>query len=124
VQQRIVITIDPLGFKTKNKHRAVRLGAHDRTRGQQPDRRGGDPRLGYAVAANSGDTPNGTASIIDYNHFNTPDTAAVVPIITTSGTTTTTSILLLVGLAPRAWQSIRTAPWRWWPTSDQTPCLP
>jgi DNA-binding beta-propeller fold protein YncE len=59
------------------------------------------PRLGYAVAANSGDTPNGTASIIDYNHFNTPDTAAVVPIITTSGTTTTTSNTVLVGLAPR-----------------------
>jgi len=58
------------------------------------------PRLGYAVAANSGDTPNGTASIIDYNHNNTPDTAAIVPITTTSGTTTTTLNSVTVGLAP------------------------
>ncbi|HYW66192.1 MAG TPA: hypothetical protein VFB10_05750 [Candidatus Dormibacteraeota bacterium] len=58
------------------------------------------PRLGYAVAANSGDTPNGTASIIDYNHNNTPETAAIVPITTTSGTTTTTLNSVSVGLAP------------------------
>ena len=59
------------------------------------------PRLGYAVAANSGDTPNGTASIIDYNHSHTPDTAAIVPITNTSGSTTTTSNTVAVGLAPR-----------------------
>src|SRR5208283_3792161 len=44
--------------------------------------------------------PNGTASIIDYNHNNTPDTAAIVPITTTSGTTTTTLNSVTVGLAP------------------------
>lgn len=59
------------------------------------------PRLGYAVAANSGDTPNGTASIIDYNHSHTPDTAAIVPITVTSGTTTTTANSVAVGLEPR-----------------------
>ena len=59
------------------------------------------PRLGYAVVANSGDTPNGTASIIDYNHSHTPDTAAIVPITITSGSTTTTSNSVAVGLAPR-----------------------
>jgi DNA-binding beta-propeller fold protein YncE len=59
------------------------------------------PRLGYAVAANSGDTPNGTASIIDYHHNNMPDTAAIVPITITSGSTTTTANSVAVGLAPR-----------------------
>jgi len=59
------------------------------------------PRLGYAVAANSGDTPNGSASIIDYNHSHTPDTAAIVPITITSGSTTTTANSVAVGLAPR-----------------------
>jgi len=59
------------------------------------------PRLGFAVAANSGDTPNGTASIIDYNHSHTPDTAAIVPVTITSGSTTTTANSVAVGLAPR-----------------------
>jgi len=59
------------------------------------------PRLGYAVAANSGDTPNGSASVIDYNHSHTPDTAAIVPITITSGSTTTTANSVAVGLAPR-----------------------
>ena len=96
-----LITIDPLGFKTKNS--TVPYGSVLTTVpvGNNPIGVAVIPRLGYAVAANSGDTPNGTASIIDYNHFNTPDTAAVVPIITTSGTTTTTSNTVLVGLAPR-----------------------
>jgi len=46
-------------------------------------------RLGYAVVANSGDTPNGTASIIDISN---PESPQIVPITTTSGTTTANSV--------------------------------
>jgi len=52
-------------------------------------------RLGYAVVANSGDTPNGTASIIDISN---PESPQIVPITTTSGTTTANSVT--VGLSP------------------------
>jgi hypothetical protein len=54
-------------------------------------------RLGYAVVANSGDTPNGTASIIDISN---PESPQIVPITTTSGTTTTTANSVTVGLSP------------------------
>jgi hypothetical protein len=58
-------------------------------------------RLGYAVVANSGDTPNGTASIIDISN---PESPQIVPITTTttSGTTTTTTTTnsVIVGLSP------------------------
>jgi len=54
-------------------------------------------RLGYAVVANNGDTPNGTASIIDISN---PESPQIVPITTTSGTTTTTANSVTVGLAP------------------------
>jgi hypothetical protein len=58
-------------------------------------------RLGYAVVANSGDTPNGTASIIDISN---PESPQIVPIVTTttSGTTitTTTANSVTVGLSP------------------------
>ena len=96
-----LITIDPAGFTTKNGN--VPYGSVITTVpvGNNPIGVAVIPRLGYAVAANSGDTPNGTASIIDYNHNHTPDTAAVVPITTTSGTTTTTTNSVTVGLAPR-----------------------
>jgi DNA-binding beta-propeller fold protein YncE len=55
------------------------------------------PRLGYAVVANNGDTPNGTASIIDISN---PASPQIVPITTTSGTTTTTTNSVTVGLSP------------------------
>jgi len=58
------------------------------------------PRLGYAVVANNGDTPTGTASIIDYNNKYTADTAQVLSFTTTSGTSSTTSSTVAVGLAP------------------------
>ena len=51
-------------------------------------------RLGYAVVANSGDTPNGTASIIDITN---PESPQIVPITPTSGTTTNS---VTVGLSP------------------------
>jgi DNA-binding beta-propeller fold protein YncE len=97
-----VITINPAGFtkvdKTVAPYGSVLTTV---TVGNNPLGVAVIPRLGYAVVANSGDTPNGTASIIDYNHYNTPDTAQVVTYTTTSGTTTTTSNTVLVGLAPR-----------------------
>ena len=54
-------------------------------------------RLGYAVVANSGDTPSGTASLIDISN---PESPQIVPITTTSGTTTTTTNSVTVGLSP------------------------
>ena len=93
-----LITIDPQGFTSGNT--AVPYGSVITTVpvGNNPIGIAVIPRLGYAVVANSGDTPNGSASIIDYH---TPDTAAVVPITTTSGTSTTTANSVPVGLAPR-----------------------
>jgi DNA-binding beta-propeller fold protein YncE len=52
------------------------------------------PRLGYAVVANSGDIPNGTASIIDISN---PESPQIVPITPTSGTATNS---VTVGLSP------------------------
>jgi hypothetical protein len=67
------------------------------TVGNNPIGIGVIPRLGYAVVANSGDTPNGTASIIDYSN---PVSPQIVPITSTSGTTTTTTNSVPVGLLP------------------------
>jgi len=97
-----LITLDPLGFTTTNG--TVPYGSVITTVpvGNNPIGIAVIPRLGYAVAANSGDTPNGTASIINYNHSGTtPDMAFVVPITITSGSTTTTANSVAVGLAPR-----------------------
>jgi len=64
------------------------------------------PRLGYAVVANSGDTPNGTgtATIIDYAHQQTPDNPKVETFSVTTGSgssaTTTTANSVAVGLMP------------------------
>jgi DNA-binding beta-propeller fold protein YncE len=55
------------------------------------------PRLHYAVVGNYGDSPTGSASIIDISN---PESMAIVPIATTSGTTTTTAQTVPVGLAP------------------------
>lgn len=56
---------------------------------------------GIAVVANSGDTPNGTAMIIDYS---TPDNPKVVTFSVTTGSgstaTTTTANSVAVGLSP------------------------
>jgi DNA-binding beta-propeller fold protein YncE len=97
-----LITIDPVGFTMADKTVAP-YGSVLKTVtvGNNPIGIAVIPRLGYAVAANSGDTPNGTASIIDYNHSHTPDTAAIVPITVTSGSTTTTANSVAVGLEPR-----------------------
>ena len=97
-----IITINPLGFVNADQTVAP-YGSVLKTVpvGNNPIGIAVIPRLGYAVVANSGDTPNGSASIIDYNNSHTPDTAAIVPITTTSGTSTTTANSVAVGLAPR-----------------------
>jgi hypothetical protein len=62
------------------------------------------PRMGYAVVANSGDTPNGTAMIIDYANQQTPDNPKVVTFMVTTGSgssaSTTTESSVAVGLSP------------------------
>jgi hypothetical protein len=67
------------------------------TVGNNPIGIGVIPRMGYAVVANRGDTPTGTASIIDIRN---PASPQIVPITTTSGTTTTTTSSVPVGFFP------------------------
>jgi DNA-binding beta-propeller fold protein YncE len=55
------------------------------------------PRLGYAVVANNGDTPVGTASIINISN---PLSPSVLTFTSTSGSTTTTTSSIPVGLSP------------------------
>jgi len=66
------------------------------TVGNQPVGVGVISRLGYAVVANSGDTPTGTASIID---ISTPTSPNIVT-WTSSTSSTTTDNAVSVGLAP------------------------
>jgi len=93
-----VITIDPNGFAKSGGGIApygTIIGSV--AVGKNPIGIGVISRLGYAVVANSGDTPNGTASIIDISN---PESPQIVPITTTSGTTTTTANSVTVGLSP------------------------
>jgi hypothetical protein len=96
-----IININPAGFikadKTVAPYGAVLTTV---TVGNNPIGVDVLPRLGYAVVANNGDTPTGTASVIDYNNKYTADTAQVLSFTTTSGTTPTTSSTIAVGLAP------------------------
>lgn len=55
------------------------------------------PRLHYAVVANNGDSPTGTATILDITN---PAAMKVVTYTATSGTTTTTNTSVPVGLSP------------------------
>jgi hypothetical protein len=93
-----VITIDPNGF-AKAAGGIAPYGTVIGNVGVGKNPIGIDviSRLGYAVVANSGDTPNGTASIIDISN---PESPQIVPITTTSGTTTTTANSVTVGLSP------------------------
>jgi len=93
-----VITIDPNGFaKTGGGTAPYGTIIGSVAVGKNPIGVGVISRLHYAVVANNGDTPNGTASIID---ISAPDNPQIVPIVTTSGTTTTTATSVTVGLAP------------------------
>ena len=93
-----VITIDPNGF-AKAAGGIAPYGTVIGNVGVGKNPIGIDviSRLGYAVVANNGDTPNGTASIIDITN---PESPQIVPITTTSGTTTTTANSVTVGLSP------------------------
>jgi len=93
-----VITIDPNGF-AKAAGGIAPYGSIIGNVGVGNNPIGIDviSRLGYAVVANSGDTPSGTASIIDISN---PESPQIVPITTTSGTTTTTTNSVTVGLSP------------------------
>jgi hypothetical protein len=55
------------------------------------------PRMALAVVANHGDTPSGTASVINYSD---PENPVLVNWPTTAGTTTPTSNAVTVGLSP------------------------
>jgi len=101
-----IITIDPNGYMlpggTIKPFGSVlsTIGV-----GNQPLGIGVIPRYGYAVVANSGDTPNGTASIIDYSDKlsstnGTPDNPKIVSWNVTSGSTTTPTNKVTVGLSP------------------------
>ncbi len=96
-----IININPAGFLLSDKTTLAPYGAVLKTLtvGNNPIGVGVLPRLGYAIVANNGDTPTGTASIIDYNNKYTADTAQVLSFTTTSGTTTTSNTVA-VGLAP------------------------
>jgi DNA-binding beta-propeller fold protein YncE len=93
-----IITIDPNGF-AKAAGGIAPYGTVIGSVGVGKNPIGIDviSRLGYAVVANNGDTPNGTASIIDITN---PESPQIVPITTTSGTTTTTTNSVTVGFSP------------------------
>jgi DNA-binding beta-propeller fold protein YncE len=93
-----LITIDPNGFAKAGGGIApygTILGSV--TVGKNPVGIGVIPRMGLAVVANNGDTPNGTAQIIDVRN---PESPTIVTWQVTSGTTTTTANTVTVGLSP------------------------
>jgi DNA-binding beta-propeller fold protein YncE len=93
-----VITIDPNGFaKAAGGIAPYGTVIGNVAVGKNPIGIDVISRLGYAVVANSGDTPNGTASIIDISN---PESPQIVPITTTSGTTTTTANSVTVQVSP------------------------
>jgi hypothetical protein len=91
-----VIAINPSGFVRSDGSVApfgTVLGSV--TVGNQPIGVGLIPRMGYAVVANNGDTPYGTASIIDYS---TPESPKIVTWTSSSSSTIQNSVT--VGLDP------------------------
>ena len=95
-----VIAIDPSGFVKKDGSVApygTILGSV--AVGKNPIGISVIPRMALAVVANSGDTPDGTAQIIDISN---PESPAIVSWQVTSGTstTTTTANTVTVGLSP------------------------
>jgi DNA-binding beta-propeller fold protein YncE len=93
-----VIAINPSGFVKKDGSLApVGTILGNVTVGKNPIGIGVIPRMGLAVVANNGDTPNGTAQIIDITN---PESPAIVSWQVTSGTTTTTANTVAVGLSP------------------------
>jgi len=94
-----VITLNPTGFMTSGGAVVPYGGIIGSVAvGNQPLGIAVIPRLGYAVVANSGDTPNGTAMIIDYGNQQTPDNPKLVTWMTSGSTTSSNSVI--VGLFP------------------------
>ena len=91
------IAIDPAGFVRPDSSVAP-YGSflNTVTVGKNPVGIGIIPRLGYAVVSNNGDSPTGTASILDVSD----PTAMKLLSFATSGTTATTSNSVPVGLSP------------------------
>jgi hypothetical protein len=93
-----VIAIDPSGYTRQDGSVApfgTVLGSV--TVGNQPIGVGVIPRMGYAVVANNGDTPYGTASIIDYS---TPESPKIVTWTSTTNSASSTQNSVTVGLDP------------------------
>jgi len=97
-----VIAIDPNGYQRRDGSIAAYGTIIGNVAvGNNPIGIGILSRLALAVVANSGDTPTGTASVIDISN---PESPQVIPITTTttsgSTTTTTTTNSVTVGLSP------------------------
>lgn len=88
------IAIDPAGYvKPDNSIASYGSILNTVTVGKNPVGIGIIPRLGYAVVANNGDSPTGSASILDIS-----DPTAMKVLSFTSGSTTSTTVP--VGLSP------------------------
>ena len=92
-----VVAVNPSGYRMANGS-VVAYGTLIGNVGVGPNPIGIDvlPRMAVAVVANSGATPSGTASIIDYSN---PEAPKLVSWPTTSGSTTTSNVVT-VGLSP------------------------
>jgi len=93
-----VVAVNPAGYQKKDGSSApygTLLGTV--TVGTNPIGIDVLPRMALAVVANHGDTPNGTASVINYSN---PENPVLVSWPTTAGTTTPTSNAVTVGLSP------------------------
>jgi DNA-binding beta-propeller fold protein YncE len=93
-----VIAINPSGY-VRNDSSVAPFGTilGSVTVGKNPIGVAVIPRMALAVVANNGDTPSGTASIIDISN---PEAPALVSWQVTSGTTTTTANTVTVGSSP------------------------
>jgi len=107
--------------KSCRRHRTVRHYHRQRGSWQNPIGIDVISRLGYAVVANSGDTTNGTASIIDISN---PESPQIVPITTTSGTTTTTANSVTVQVSPLGVKIDQDRALALWPITVQIRCRP
>jgi len=94
-----ILTVDPAGYK-KADGSVASYGTVLSTIpvGKNPLGIGVLPRLGYAVVANNGDSPTGTAAIISYDTPNSPESPKLLS-FTPTGSTTPTSFIN-VGLSP------------------------
>ena len=92
-----VIAIDPAGFVKSDGSGIAPFGTILATVGVGPNPIGIDviSRLGYAVVANNGGSPSGTATIIDISTADKPQVVSWTP-----ASSTTTSNAVTLGLSP------------------------